>query len=60
MKFYEGKKDHRIPERKLDLKMKMEKICQLVDFVVPIDHRVKCKAVETLDKYQCLQDSVEY
>lgn len=38
----------------------MEKICQLVDFVVPIDHRVKWKAVETLDNYQCLQNSVEF
>ena len=30
---------------------KKERICKIVDFAVPVDHRIKLKECETKDKY---------
>ena len=47
--------DHLIPERKPDLilinKKKKKKICKIVDFAVPADHRINLKESEKKDKY---------
>ena len=53
--------DHLISARRLDLiiinnnkkkkKKKREKICKIVDFAVPADHRIKLKECEKKDKY---------
>ena len=48
--------DHIILARRPDLiiikkKKKRKKICKIVDFVVPADHRIKLKQCEKKDKY---------
>ena len=45
--------DHPIPAGRPDLVLinKKERTCQLVDFAVPADHRVKMKENEKMDKY---------
>ena len=47
--------DHLIPARRPDLKIinqkKKEKICKIVDFAVPADHRINLKESEKNDKY---------
>ena len=44
--------DHRISARRPDLIIiKKKKICKIVDFAVPADHRVKLKECEKRDKY---------
>ena len=47
--------DHLIPARRPDLiiinKKKKKKICKIVDFVVPADHRINLKESEKKDKY---------
>ena len=45
--------DHLISARRLDLIIinKKTKICKIVDFVVPADHRIKLKECEKRDKY---------
>ena len=50
---FEIKTDHLIPARRPDLVLinKKERTCQLVDFAVPADHRVKLKENEKIDKY---------
>ena len=53
---FEVQTDHLIPARRPDLelinkKKKKKKTCQLVDFAVPADHRVKLKENEKMDKY---------
>ena len=50
---FEIKTDHLIPARRPDLVLidKKERTCQLVDFAVPADHRVKLKENEKMDKY---------
>ena len=50
---YEIQTDHLIPARRPDLVLinKKKRTCQLVDFAVPADHRVKLKESEKIDKY---------
>ena len=50
---FEIKTDHLIPARRPDLVLinKKERTCQLVDFAVPEDYRVKQKENEKMDKY---------
>ena len=45
--------DHLISARRPDLIIinKKKKICQIVDFAVPADHRIKLKECEKRDKY---------
>ena len=45
--------DHQISARRPDLIMinKKKRICRIVDFTVPVDHRVKLKKCEERDKY---------
>ena len=50
--------DHQISARRPDLimiskkkKKKKKKICKIVDFAVPADHRIKLKEYEKRDKY---------
>ena len=46
--------DHLISARKPDLiiiNKKKTKICKIVDFTVPADHRIKLKECEKRDKY---------
>ena len=49
--------DHLIPVRRPDLviinnkKKKKKKICKIVDFAVPADHRINLKECEKKDKY---------
>ena len=49
--------DHVIPARRPDLiiinkkKKKRKKICKIVDFAVPADHRINLKESEKKDKY---------
>ena len=47
--------DHLISARRPDLiiinKKKKKKICKIVDFVIPADHRIKLKEYEKRDKY---------
>ena len=48
--------DHLIPARRPDLiiinkKKKKKKICKIVDFAVPADHRLNLKKIEKKDKY---------
>ena len=45
--------DHLIPARRPDLIIinKKKKICKIVDFVVPADHRINLKESEKKDKY---------
>ena len=48
--------DHLIPARRPDLiiinkKKKKKKICKIVDFAVPADHRINLKKSEKKDKY---------
>ena len=47
--------DHLISARRPDLinnkKKKKKKICKIVDFAVPADHRIKLKECEKRDKY---------
>ena len=46
---------HLIPARRPDHiiinKKKKKKICKIVDFAVPADHRIKLKELEKRDKY---------
>ena len=54
--------DHLISARRQDLliintkkkKKKKERICKIVDFFVPADHRIKLKEYEKRDKYSDL------
>ena len=45
--------DHLISARRPDLIIinKKKKICKIVDFAVPADHRIKLKECEKRDKY---------
>ena len=50
--------DHLIPAKRADFiminkkkKKKRKKICKIVDFAVPADHRIKLKECEKKDKY---------
>ena len=45
--------DHLIPARRPDLIIinKRKRICKIVDFAVPTDHRIKLKECEKKDKY---------
>ena len=45
--------DHLIPARRLDLIIinKRKRICKIVDFAVPADHRINLKESEKKDKY---------
>ena len=47
--------DHLISARRPDLiiinKKKKKRICEIVDFAVPADHRIKLKESEKKDKY---------
>ena len=45
--------DHLIPARRPDLKIinKKKRICKIVDFAVPADHRINLKESEKKDKY---------
>ena len=47
--------DHLIPARRRDLiiidKKKKKRTCKIVDFAVPVDHRIKLKVCEKKDKY---------
>ena len=48
--------DHRISARRPDQiiinkKKKKKRICKIVDFAVPADHRIKLKGYEKKDKY---------
>ena len=42
--------DHQISARRPDLKI-IKKICEIVNFAVPADHRIKLKECEKRDKY---------
>ena len=48
--------DHLIPDRKPDLIIinKKKRICKIVDFVVPADHRINLKESGKIDKYLAL------
>ena len=45
--------DHLIPTRRPDLIIinKRKRICKIVDFAVPVDHRINLKEREKKDKY---------
>ena len=43
--------DHQISARRQDLTIINKKICKIVDFSVPADHRIKLKECEKRDKY---------
>ena len=45
--------DHLIPARRRDLIVinKRKRICKIVDFAVPVDHRINLKESEKKDKY---------
>ena len=45
--------DHLIPARRPDLIIinKRKRICKIVDFAVPVDHRINLKESEKKDKY---------
>ena len=47
--------DHLIPARRPGLiiinKKKKKRICKIVDFAVPVDHRINLKESEKMDKY---------
>ena len=46
--------DHRIPTRRPDLiiiNKKKKRICKIVDFAVPADHRINLKESQKKDKY---------
>ena len=43
--------DHLIPARRQDIINKKKKICKIVDFAVPADHRINLKESEKKDKY---------
>ena len=45
--------DHLIPARRPDLIIinKRETVCKIVDFAVPMDHRINLKEIEEKDKY---------
>ena len=47
------KTDHLIPARRPDLKIinKKKRICKIVDFAVPADHRINLKECAKKDKY---------
>ena len=51
---FDIQKDHLISARRPDLiiiNKKKKKICRIVDFAVPVDHRIKLKDCEKRDKY---------
>ena len=58
--------DHLISARRPDLKIiikkknKKKKICKIVDFAVPADHRIKLKECEMRDKYLDLEKTMEH
>ena len=64
---FEIKTDHLIPARRPDLvfinkkkkkeKRKKKRTCQLVNFAVPADHRVKLKENEMMAKYWSLPEN---
>ena len=45
--------DHLIPDRRLDFIIinKRKRICKIVDFAVPADHRINLKESDRKDKY---------
>ena len=47
---FEIQTNHRIPTRKLVLVSIKKKTCHLKDFTVPVNHRVKIKESEKIDK----------
>ena len=59
--------DHLTPARRPDLiiinnnnnKQKKKKICKIVDFAVPVDHRISLKECEKKDKYLDLARNIE-
>ena len=53
--------DHLIPTRRPDLKIikKKKRICKIVDFSVPADHRIIPKECEKKDKYLDLDRELE-
>ena len=53
---FEKQTDHRISARLPNLVIvnKKKRVCRLVDFALPADHRVKLKKTEKRDKYQDL------
>ena len=53
--------DHLIPARRPDLIIinKKKRICKIVDFAVPVDHRIKLKDCEKQDKYNDLARELE-
>ena len=50
---FDIQKDHLILARRPDLIIinKIKRICKIVDFAVPADHRIKLKESEKKDKY---------
>ena len=50
---FEIQTDHLIPARRPDLIIinKRKRTCKIVDFAVPVDHRIKLKECEKNDKY---------
>ena len=63
LRSFEIQADHLISARQLDLvvinKKKKKKICRIVDFAVPADHKVKLKESEKRDKYLDLAREVK-
>ena len=50
---FNRKTDHLIPARRPDLIIinKRKRICKIVDFAIPADHRINQKESEKKDKY---------
>ena len=54
--------DHLIPARRPDLiiiNKKRKRICKIVDFAVPVDHRINLKECEKKDKYLALASELK-
>ena len=53
--------DHQIPARRTDFIIinKKKRICKIVDFAVPADHRINLKECEKKDKYLDLARELE-
>ena len=45
--------DYPIPDRRRDMMLinKKKRTCQLMDFIIPIDHELKRKQSRKIDKY---------
>ena len=68
---FDIQRDHLISTRKPDLiiinknkikqkKTKNKRLCKIVDFAVPADHRIKLKECEKKDKYLDLEKTMEH